>query len=156
MSLPLLILHFTKSPRPTPNSVAKCFGKTSVKLLSPVSAWILRTSILPSVSILYSITKTLVKPKFLIIPCMVFITIILPCIYQLRPPAIHSIFDKDKGSYTKRALFYQDILLYSKDIKEMQKSSFKDRELTNWLLKHNLELIDDYSMAPNNRTPSKG
>src|SRR5215469_446794 len=84
---------------------------------------------------------------------MVFITIILPCIYQLRPPSIHLIFEKDNGSYTKRALFYQDILLYSKDIKEMKKSSFKDRELTNWLLKHNSELVDYYSDPPYNHTP---
>ena len=84
---------------------------------------------------------------------MVFITIILPCIYQLRPPSIHLIFEKGNGSYTKRALFYQDILLYSKDIKEMQKSSFKDRELTNWLLKYNLELVDYYSKPPYNHTP---
>ena len=94
--------------------------------------------------------KTLLKLKFLILPCMVFITIILPCIYQLRPPTLHSIFEKERGSYTKRALFYQDILLYSRDVKE---SSFKDRQLTHWLLKHNLELRDYYSMAPHNHTP---
>ena len=58
-----------------------------------------------------------------------------------------------RASYTKRALFYQDILLYSKDIKEMQKSSFKDRELTNWLLKYNSELVNYYSERPYNHTP---
>ena len=44
---------------------------------------------------------------------------------SIEAPSIHLIFEKGNGSYTKRALFYQDILLYSKDIKEMQKAHLK-------------------------------
>ena len=69
--------------------------------------------------------------------------------HLLRPPGIHSIFEKDNGCYTKLALFYQDILRHSR----MDRSSFKVRELVNWLLKHNSELVDYYSKPPYNHTP---
>lgn len=84
---------------------------------------------------------------------MVFITINLPWIFALEEPGIHLIFEKKDGVYSRRALFYQDILLYSIFLNEQQRNSFKDRELTNWLLDRNRELWNDYSHYPKNRRP---
>ncbi len=62
----------------------------------------------------------------------------------------YSIFEKKNGSYTNRALVYQDILRYSAITIERE---FKDRELTRWLLENNQELINYYVGPPNNHVP---
>ena len=86
---------------------------------------------------------------------MVFITTTLPCFYQMRPVSINSIVEKDHGSYTRRALFYQDILRYSFVMREMNRDSFKDRELTYWLLENNLEFRSYYVDSDKHTAPGK-
>jgi hypothetical protein len=60
------------------------------------------------------------------------------------------IFEKKNEFYTNRALFYQDILRYSNITIE---KSFKDRELTRWLLENNQEMRNYYNSPPNSHVP---
>src|SRR5438552_14435254 len=70
----------------------------------------------------------------------------------MRQLGIYLIVEKDNGSYTKRALFFQDILRYSIALNGIQRTSFKDRELTHWLLENNKEL-KNYYVDSNKHTP---
>ncbi len=72
----------------------------------------------------------------------------------MKPLGIHTIVEKDEGSYTKRALFYQDILRYYFVMKETNMGPFKDRKLIYWLLKNNLELKRFYVDSDSNTSPS--
>lgn len=76
----------------------------------------------------------------------------------MKPLGIHTIVEKDEGSYTKytkRALFYQDILRYYFVIKETNMGPFKDRKLTYWLLENNQELKSDHVDSDKHTAPSK-
>lgn len=68
---------------------------------------------------------------------------------------IRSIVERKDGLYTRRALFYQDILRYSFVTIEENKDSFRDRELTYWLLENNQELKSYHVDSDKHTAPSK-
>jgi hypothetical protein len=72
--------------------------------------------------------------------------------YHTRNPPIQEIFKKDKkGTDTKKALMYQDILWYPL---RTGNTNFKLRSIGMWLLQNNRELIHEYSGTERN-TPWK-
>jgi hypothetical protein len=72
--------------------------------------------------------------------------------YHTRNTPIQEIFKKNKdGSYTKKALMYQDILWYPLGTGN---TNFKLRSIGMWLLRNNRELIHEYSGTERN-TPWK-
>jgi hypothetical protein len=74
---------------------------------------------------------------------------------------IHSIFDKDKdGHYTKKALLYQDIIIYS-IAREKEGQIFRDKDpfrhwdLAKYLMNKNNEYINLYKDPSARHTPIK-
>ena len=60
---------------------------------------------------------------------------------------INSIFNVDKqGHYTNKSLLYQDMICYSiaRRLENPNPSIFKQREIANWLLRHNQEPLGEY------------
>lgn len=71
-----------------------------------------------------------------------------------KTPCIHQIFSKNPNNiYTADALLYQDILRYSlRDLEPMKPNAeypFNVWNLTDWLIKNNLEISDDYKKSSN-------